>query len=478
MKRIFLFSILFIAGFLSQTFAQDNYKIELTVDNFDQDKAYLAVRRADKTYSQDTAFLDKGKFVFEGEKTLPTGIYLILLPPANKFFEFIITPTEQRFSMKTDTLDLFKNLTFDNAPDNQVFYNYRKYMGENIPKSNQLREQIEKEADEKKKAKLQKELDKLVDNVEAHQQDVLAKNQGTFSAKLINSWIEVPIPPAPEGTEDLQTYRFKHYRAHFWDNYDFDEPGFVRTPYLIQKIDQYLDRLTMQSPDSLKIATEFIAESFQNNPEAFRATIGHMLNKYYRPQIVGLDEVFVHLAYKYYCGANPVADWMDEDGKKKICDDAYMIRGVLIGNQAPNVSTQLYDYELDDWTQKQIALYDIEADFTVVFLWKPGCPACKKTTEEMKEFYAEYKDKGVEIFAITSATHKELDKAKKDIQAKQPTWLTTADPYLKARALQKFYGVSMPKVYLLDKNKKIIASRVGVVQLKEIIENEQAKTED
>ncbi|MFT6359702.1 MAG: hypothetical protein ACJAYJ_003935, partial [Saprospiraceae bacterium] len=323
MKRFFLFSIIFISGFLSQTIAQEAFKIEVEVENFDQEKAYLAVRRSDKTYSQDTAFIDNGKFVFEDEKALPTGIYLLLLPPANKFFEFIITPTEQRFSMKTDTLDLFKNLTFSNAPDNQVFYNYRKYMGENIPKSNQLRVQIEQETEEKKKAKLQKELDTLVANVETHQQEVLTKNKGMFSVKLINSWIEVPIPPAPEETEDEQSYRFKFYRAHFWDNWDFEEPGFVRTPYLIQKIDQYLDRLTMQSPDSLKVAVDFIADNFQNNPEAFRTALGHMVNKYYRPQIVGLDEVFVHLAYKYYCGANPVADWMDEDGKKKICDDAY-----------------------------------------------------------------------------------------------------------------------------------------------------------
>lgn len=477
MKRFILLSIIFIGVFCGQLQAQDGYQIEVEVDNFPTAKAYLAVRRADKTYSQDTAFLEKGKFVFEGEKALPTGIYLLLLPPANKFFEFIITPTEQRFSMKTDTINLFKNLTFNNAPDNQVFYDYRKYMGEKIPASNQMREQMEKEVDEKKKVKLQQEVEKLVIEVENHQQEVLAKNQGTFSAKLINSWIEIPIPDVP-ADEDEQTFRFKHYRAHFWDNWDFSEPGFVRTPYLIQKIDQYLDRLTAQVPDSLKIAVDFIGDSFQGNSEGFRTALGHMINKYYQPKIVGLDEVFVHLAYKYYCGANPVADWMDEDGKKKICDDAYMIRGVLIGNQAPDVTTQLYDYELDNWTEEKISLYDVKADFTIVFLWKPGCPACKKTTEELKKFYAKYQNNGVEIFAISSATFKELDKARKDVQTKNPSWITTADPYLKARALQKFYGVSMPKIYLLDKNKKIIASRVGVEQLEEIIEKERLNKND
>jgi hypothetical protein len=54
-------------------------------------------------------------------------------------------------------------------------------------------------------------------------------------------------------------------------------------------------------------------------------------------------------------------------------------------------------------------------------------------------------------------------------------WITVADPYLKARALMKYYGTSLPKVYLLDKNKTIRASRVGASQLAEIIMKEQEK---
>ena len=232
-----------------------------------------------------------------------------------------------------------------------------------------------------------------------------------------------------------------------------------------------MDKLHTQVPDSLKKAVAVLCEKAGVQESVFRYTVSHLVNKYYRPKVVGLDEVFVFLADQYYCSSDPVADWVSEETRKKICDDAYMIRKVFIGNPAPNITTQLYDYETESWSDSTLTLYDIEAEFTVVFLWKPGCGACKKATEELKEFYAEYQSKGVEIFGITSANFKELDKAKKDIKLKETTWLQTADPYLKARALVNFYGTSLPKIYLLDKDKKIIASRVAGSQLKGIIEN-------
>jgi len=471
MKKFAFIFVLFFAFVHNPIIAQNGYKIEVEVKDFSNDQLFLAYRRADKTYSADTATIKDGTFVFEGDEPLGTGIYLILLPPANKYFEFIVAPEEQQFSMQTDTIDLFKNLTFKNAPQNQLFFDYRTFMGTKIPASNALREQLEKETDSNKKAKLQKELDALIVDVEKKQEGIWKKNEQNFAGKLIKSWIEVPIPDVPEG-EDEREFQFKFYRQHFWDNWDWNEPGFVLTPYLQQKIDQYLDRLTVQSPDSLKIAADYIIQNQLENKDAFRYSLTYILNKFYKPKILGLDEVYVHLAYKYYCGATPLADWVTDDVKKKICDDAFMIRGVLIGNKAPNVSTQLYSYEKEEWTDEKMALYDVDADYTIVFLWKPGCPACKKMTEEMKAFYAEYKEKRVEVFAISSATAKDLEKAKKDIQTKKTTWITTADPYLKARALQKFYGTSLPKIYLLDKDKKIIASRIGTDQLRQIIEKE------
>jgi hypothetical protein len=96
-------------------------------------------------------------------------------------------------------------------------------------------------------------------------------------------------------------------------------------------------------------------------------------------------------------------------------------------------------------------------------------------TEDLKPFYDKWKGKGVEIFSISSANSTELDKAIEDIHEKNMPWIITADPYNRARALQHFYGTSLPKLYILDKDKKVIANRVGAAQLEQIIEDHQRR---
>jgi len=463
-------SIFFLLCFATGIFSQTGYEIKVTIEGFEGKTAILGFRRADQSFIVDTVEVKDGKCVFQGSEKLATGIYLVLLPPNNDYFEFLLTPKEQRFSMKTVAPDYVKNLHFEGAEDNQIFYDYRLFLKGELQKSDALQAVIGNEQDAARKKKLEAQLQELADVVETRQKALIRQHPQTFTAELVAAFLEpkVPDPPLkPNGMVD-ETFQFRYYREHFFDHFDFTESGFVNTPYLKEKIDRYLDKLTVQSPDSVNASVDYILGKAIKNRKVFEYTLPYLLNKYYRPRIVGMDAVFVHLAEKYY--KSGVADWVKKDELKKILDDAYMIKGVLIGNQAPDVHVQLYDYKTQSWTDKMINLYDVKSDFTVVFIWKPGCSHCRKATDEMKEFYAKYKEKGVEIFGITTARYRDLDKAVEEIKFKKPTWITTADPYMKARALQKYYATTLPKIYLLDKDKTIIASRVAVSQLGEIID--------
>jgi len=302
--------------------------------------------------------------------------------------------------------------------------------------------------------------------VRAHQNELAAQHPGSYTALLIKAFQEPLIPSPPAG--DDGTFRWQFFKNHYFDGFDFSQEVFVNSPYLKQKTDFYLsDKMMAQIPDSVIVAVDYVLEKAQANVEVFRWTLPYLLNKYFVPEVMGLDAVFVHISDKYY--ATGRADWVSEESLKKITDDAYMIRGVLLGKKAADVLVQPYDRKSYSFSDSLISLYDVKADYTVVFVWKPGCPHCKKTTGELIPFYNEWKDKGVEIFSITSANQSELDKAISDINYEKMPWIVTADPYMRARALQKFYGVSLPKIYLLDKDKKIIASRIGPEQLPKII---------
>lgn len=471
---ILLFSLcnalIFSASVNAQTPA---YKIEVTIDGYDGKEVFLGYRRADKTYSKDTTVLLNGKYTFEGKEPLPPGVYLVLMPPENKFFEFVVTKAEQKFSIRTAAPEFFKNLKITGSKDNQLLLDYQRYMGEQVKISKDIQDRMAAETDEKKKEKLQQELEEITKAVRKHQDKIAKENPGTYTAKLVKAFQDPEIPEAPknpDGTTD-ENFKWKYYRAHYWDGFDFSDEIFVNTPYLKDKTDRFLDKMTVLTPDSVIAAVDFVLGKAQANQEVFRYLLPYLLNKYYTPEIMGLDAVYVHLSDKYY--ATGKADWVTEENLKKIKDDAFMMRNVLIGKPAPNIKLQRFDPTEDKFTNDLISPYDVKADYTVIFLWKPGCGHCKHMTDELKPFYAEWKNKGVEIFAISSANHTELEEAVKDIHEKKMPWVVTADPYLKARALQNYYGTSLPKLYLLDKDKKVVANRVGVKQLPEIIANHQ-----
>lgn len=470
MKQLFYFttSILFLL-FSNSTNAQSAYEIKATINGFEGDTAYLAFRYADKTYSKDTASVENGTMIFEGDKKLPNGVYLVLLPPDNKWVEFLVSQEDQHFSLETSLPNLFKNLKFEGSTENELFSNYRVFINKKGKSNQELQAKISAETNAKKKEKLQQEQIALADEVKAYQDKLIADHKNTFAAKIIRSFqdIEVPDPPILANGSIDSTFQYRYYKAHYFDNFDFSEVGFLNSTYLQPKITRYVDKLTTQVPDSVIVAVETILSKAKVHPKVFRYVLSHFLTKYHRPKVVGMDAVFVHLADKYY--RTGIADWPSKEQLKKITDDAYMIKGVLIGNKAQNVTVQKYDYTTHTYSDEMISLYDVQADYTVVFLWKPGCPHCNKMTEDLKEFYKTYKDKGVEIFAITSATRMDLEKAEKAVREKNVSWINVADPNLKARALQKFYGTTLPKLYLLDKDKTIISSRIGVEQLPEII---------
>ena len=460
---------------------EQGYHIEVQIENFEGDTVILGFRRAEKVYSKDTIGINAdGKFVFKGEEELPPGNYLVLLPPDNKFFDFVLMRGDQHFSTSTTAPDFFKNQKFKGSEENMLLYDYQAFMNDQIQLSKKIDEQLADSVavTKAKKKKLEKQKKDVAEGVKAYQENILKKHPNTYVAKLIAAFKEVELPEDLKNaeTEEGKKKAFQYYKDHYWDGFDLTDDTFVNSPYLKQKVDRYVDDLTMQKADSVIAAVNLILDRAAQNQEVFRFILPHLLNKYHKPKIMGLDKVYVHISDKYYKSGK--ADWVSEEVLKRITDDAYMIKGVLLGKQAPNVKVQLYDPAKEEFTTNLISPYDIKAEFTIIFLWKPGCGHCKAMTKELIPFYEKWKPKGIEIFSITSANHMDLKKAIKDIKEKEMPWIITADPYSRARALQHYYGVSLPKIYVLDKNKKIIANRVGVPQLEKIIEEHQVEAVD
>ncbi len=443
--------------------------LQIQVAHYAEAYVTLAYQYGRSVYALDTIPLSDGQGIFAPDTMLPAGRYFLIFPPENKWIELLIGYDGQHYRIETAAPDFADNLHITGSAENDLFRTYSQFVEVRLDSAAAIQARLEQQEDELIRRLMQDSIEALGREVRRYQQALLQANPKLFASKLIGALIEVEPPPH---ADTLTAYYY--LRTHYWDWFDFSEPGLVRTALIADKIDTWLDELHPPVADTVIAAVDTLLARATPNEDLYRFLLTYLLNKYYRPPFMGLDAVFVHLADNYY--ARGKAPWVDEQSLKRILADAQMMRGVLIGKPAPDVQVQLFDPQRQTFTDSLIRLYEIEAPFVVLFIWKPGCPACRKTEDQLKTLYPQWKALGGEIFSITSATYKELDKAVKEAVEKDMPWIVTADPYLKARAMQKYYATTVPKLYLLDADKKIIASRLGPEALDQIIREYLEKT--
>jgi peroxiredoxin len=292
--------------------------------------------------------------------------------------------------------------------------------------------------------------------------DFIKANPSTFTAKIFETIEEPEIPEAPilpNGQKD-STFAFRYYKAHFFDHFDFSDGRLLYTPVFHNKIKQYLDKLTIQSidpPDSLNAATDYILKKAEANPEIYKYLLNWMTYTYESSKVMGFEAVFVHLVENYH--AKGKANWVDSTHMYKVIDKATNLKWSLIGAHA-------YPINMKDTLGNPVSLYDTKAKYIVLVIWDFDCGHCKKEIPELKKVYEEkLKAKGVKVFAVES--EQPAKGWNKFIKENNLDWINAGetDDYKRA-VVKKAYDVfSTPTLYLLDEQKIIKAKRLGIDQI-------------
>lgn len=485
MKKHLLFTFILMCIFHFSN-AQLAYEYKGQISGLKDTTCMLAYYYGDKQYAKDTADIDsQGNFVFSGDNTLDHGMYMVVLPDGN-YFEMVIT--ENRFSFSTTLDNLINDMKFVNSNENEKFYGYMQFISK---KQNALKElQSKKEnANEAEGIKIDLEIEEMGNLVTDFQDNFTSKNPDILFSKILNATkiTETPEPPLLKNGRVDSNFQFNYYKAHFFDTFDFSDDRLIRTPVFHSKINTYLEKLTAKNPDSIIISCDYIIENSRANIDVFKYVVSYLTSTYERSKIMGLEKVFVHLVNKYY--ATNEVTWIDEAQMFKIIDRAETIEPLMIGSKAPNLV-------LRDSSDVIHNMHKIDKDFTMIIFYDPDCGHCKKEIPVIKQNYDEWLKEGISIEVM--AVSVELDREKwidfintYDIGdwtnvAEFKTYVdgefdrekdlfVTPFPYIK-----QLYDISgTPKVYVLDKNKKIIVNaikgNIGVEQLSEVIRSESKK---
>jgi thiol-disulfide isomerase/thioredoxin len=445
---------------------KNGYEIDISIKDLQDSTVFMAYHLGNKQYIKDTIKLDgKGHGIVHGQETLPQGIYMIVLP-GRKYFEFLISDN-QRFSINCTFSDYFNTLKFTGSEENSAFVEYQKRWVTMQQRSASLSKRIQNNKQNNDSLKLLIPIQKLQeDNMKLYLKTVVKENGGNFLGTLVKALLPVDVPdfPVPIGFANPDSVKwirnYLYNKDHYFDNIDLTDERLLRTPILYSKLDAFFTNVLIQAPDSINREIDKLIKRCSPDYKVFQFVSVYLFNHFRESEIMGHDAVMVKLADDIYLSGK--ADWVTKEFKDDLRKQIDLIRPNLIGKKAENIV-------MDSYKGIFVSLYDVEKDFTILYFWEPDCGHCKEATPKLKVYYDKPKDYSLEVFAVCTTS----DKAKwtRYIEDNKLIWINGWDPK-RSSHFDYYYNVqSTPTVYILDKNKKIIAKKLSVEEIGSFIDN-------
>jgi len=459
MRRIWILMVVLLITWTAT--AQESYRIQIKINGSQDTALLLASYYGNKIRLVDTAFTKvPGNFVFEGEKVLPGGVYMVVSPKKVKLFEFLINKN-QHFVLNTDTADISMHLKAQGSIENTVFFNYLQYSDKIYKEVLVLRKELKQT---KKNTPAYKQLQEKIatlrkENI-TERKALIRSHPGTFVAKLFEAMEEVRVPKKSHPANSL--YEYHYMKQHFWDHFDLSDPRLLRSPMYDQKLKAYFKQLVPFQPDSVDSAIDKVIAMARPSKENVSYLVWYFTVEYQNPKYMGFDKVFVHMVDQYF-SKEPIEN-TSASILKLLKNRAAKIRPLLIGNLAPELILQ-------DTTGKFVSFYGIRKKLTLLFFWDYKCHICKRQLAELVPMYPGLVKKyNLAVYAIN--INPDLNQWKAAVRNRRLPWINVNGTRTLKGDFTKLYDIhGTPQLFLLDKDKHIIAKQFSVNQLVKILQN-------
>lgn len=493
MKR-FLVLLILLGSYYTQA-----QSIRFKIANQKDTTVHLVKYIGKSLFYADTAEIKNGVVTFDGKKQ-KSGI-LGLYIPGQSILEFVYN-AEPETSVEASGPNFMANATAKKSEENKIFFAYVKFMSDKKGEAAQLtaeRDKLDKTSAEYKE--LDAKITGLSKEVESYQERIAKNYDKMLVGQIVKMSMDIKIPDAPKDENGVvldSSFAFNYFRKHYFDNIDLHNDGLVRTPVFDSKFSYYFsNRMIPQHWDSIiHYAFEFI-DRLDPKSDMFQYCVSTLTSTYEKSKIMGMNKVFVYLGKRYYCtnnaeGKSP-AHWMTEKQLETLCEKVNTHYNLVMGAVPPNLI--LRDTTDRNWQD----FYSLKSDYTILYFWDPDCGHCKTITPKLQTLYEKkWKDRNIEIFAVGKATGDDFEKWKTFIRKNHLSFINvgvTRNLYdsalvdarhfipkyttLESLNYQQTYDIfATPKVWVLDKDKKIIAYSLTISQLEEMLDRLQKKEDE
>lgn len=268
-------------------------------------------------------------------------------------------------------------------------------------------------------------------------------------------------PSAPSELTD-ENEKINYVFIHFWDDFAFQDTVKVFNPdYGEQAIANYIGYFPLVPTDTLKKGVAGLLEQAAVERHTFEYITYQLENYLSNPNSPMHNDLFFETVLEML---------MESD---QVSAEEQMRYGTLLPlvrkNKPGSPATNFSFLTTDNKTQE---LHDIDAPFTILMFYEPGCKSCDETIALMKTnpaFNAVIEQSGLAIVGIYPDGNQEIWK---EYQSNIPeNWVNGIDLDQKVVNEGLYIIKATPTLYLLDKQKNVLLKDADIVQIVRFFQN-------
>lgn len=446
MRTIFLFLFIMILSFSGSS----QHKLEGTIDGHPEGNVTLLEYFGDKHSFIDSTRTDaNGRFSFTLKEGTPSGLYSVAI---GRTPLFNIIYNQEDISLKFN-LSQYSLPEFIFSIENLIYYDYLVNAEKYDHKSGLITDILQYYPDNDSFYIYTR--DHFFELQKAHR-EYTNRIIDEYPDKLVSSIIRSDRPAMiPEGFnwEELRAF----HQNHFFDEIDFTDTILINTNILTGKCIDYLsfysvDQSNKEIQEMFFIqAVDTILHKAMDNGKVFDFVMQYLIEGF---DMYGFDRVISHIAENY----EPANSCVNEDRKSELQKRVENLRKLAVGNTAPDII-------IDKKGGGQFKLSELENDYVVVMFWASWCPHCNSMMPEINKLYSTENFPDFEVLAISLDTNAN-DFASALVSHTMP-WINHCElKGWESKAAVDYSIYATPTMFLLDRNRKIIARPVSAYDLK------------
>ncbi len=421
------------------------YKLTIKFSHYTPQKVRLAYYYEEKQYlAVDSAPQSGSTVVFEGDHPLPGGIYSVILDGDKNYFDILIDKDNQNFTMKCDTKNPQKTMKITGSDVNAKFFDYQRDMTALNIEQARIDTLKKYEKDSSKIPGYDKQLAEIDSAYQKALRETIANNKGNMLSDMLDCLNATTHP----GNTQLE-------------HVNFSNEALLRTPFFYKVIRAHIARHIEEGQYEIMRQNDLIISKAKANTSNYHYVTSYLLNFYRSFYKLGINEVFVRLADKYFL-ADTVKN-LSEEIRQMIKEQRDIYAASMVGSKAVNLRVR------NTITGDSLNIFDNIKDKLLLLFWANGCGHCDSAENAIKFYYNNLINKNITVISVTNDKHS-YESLKYNSEKKNFPWVDCCDVENLSRYREYYYVVSTPVLYVIDKDGYIIHKTVGEDRITETVQ--------